>query len=92
MAEDLNTIAVNLGNRGNAIDFEISEIDEQCDGDLTGNRGIVRPNAIFVNGERILAPKHQEIEIHGLNGDELLEVRLTMYVREFRMTRRSSDG
>nr|WP_296763857.1 hypothetical protein [Rhodococcus sp. (in: high G+C Gram-positive bacteria)] len=76
---------------GNAIELDIVELVDGSPTALSvdGHHGIVKPNAIFINGQQVLGPRDQTIELNGLTAsmDEVLEVRLTMYVSKLTMSK-----
>ncbi|MDH6282823.1 hypothetical protein [Prescottella agglutinans] len=78
-----------------AVDIRIVEQIPDYDGDGRGAKGVVLPNALYLNGQKLLIPKDSEITVGGLNPKEpsCVAVTLTVWARSIQVgAERKPDG
>ncbi|NKS29228.1 hypothetical protein GS534_00600 [Rhodococcus hoagii] len=82
-------------NEATAVDIRIVEQTPHFDGDGRGAKGLVLPNALYLNGQKLLIPKGSEITVDGLapNQHGCVAVTLTMWARSIQVgAERKPDG
>ncbi|WP_238840674.1 hypothetical protein [Prescottella equi] len=78
-----------------AVDIRIVEQNPHFDGDGSGAKGLVLPNALYLNGQKLLIPKDSEITVGGLTPNQhgCVAVTLTMWARSIQVcAERKPDG
>lgn len=81
---DTNRIVPGGVPKPEPVDLEIVEYcRNQEELDRVNQIGIIRPNAVLVNGRRVQMPKHQSLTVERMeiDGDDLAKVTLTLFVR-----------
>lgn len=81
---DLNPFAAD------AIDLEVIEMVPDWDGNLDGVNGIMKPNAVFINGKRVSGAADKPFVIDGLSPTmrDATTATMTLFVRNATITKR----
>lgn len=80
---------------GTAADIRIIEQVPGFNGNVSGPNGILKPNALYVNGQKMLVPRDSELTIHGThpNMEEAIAVTFTVFARSIQIgAERKPDG
>lgn len=76
------------------VDLEIIEyVPTQGDLDKLNDLGVIRPNAVLLNGQKLLLPRDKPVTLHEIEieGDDVVQVTMSLYVRRTQIEARLSE-
>lgn len=55
---------------------------------------LIAPNEVRINGQKLLCPREHPVQVHDItiNGDELVQVTLTLFARRVEIGVEATDG